>query len=518
MTTIALTAALEARLRRLEADDVIARIWARDPTVWSPDPATPELANRLGWLDLPATMDDAARTAGTLADTIRRTCDRVVLCGMGGSSLAPEVLWQVFGPRSGYPRLVLLDSTHPAAVRAAAPAGAERTLFLIASKSGTTIETASFEEYFWERTGRHGAAFLAVTDPGTALAARAQARGYRTVLSPPEVGGRFSALSPFGLVPAALIGIDPRALLARARAAADQCRRPARDNAGARLGALMAEAALQGRDKLTLLLDDRLASVGLWVEQLVAESTGKHGRGILPVVGESPDDFSGAEADRVFVVRGLGAAPDAPLRRAAERLSGSAGPVDAGWLEDPMDLAGEFFRWEFATAVAGAILEVNPFDQPNVAESKANTSRVLQAGGVPEPTAPAAAVHDWSADVRAGDYVAVMAYLPPSPDVDARLGTLRRALARRVGAAVTVGYGPRFLHSTGQLHKGGPPRGHFLQIVDGTSDDLPIPGAPYGFGHLIAAQADGDREALRARGRPVLRVGDLEALLAEVMG
>lgn len=519
MTPTPLASALEARLRRLAAADVVNRIWDRDPTVWSPDPATPELADRLGWLDLPTTMDAAAREAVALAEGVRHTCDRVVLCGMGGSSLAPEVLWQVFGPRGGYPRLVLLDSTHPAAVRAVTPAGApERTLFLIASKSGGTIETASFEEYFWEWTGGQGERFAAVTDPGTALAKRAAARGYRTVLSPPDVGGRFSALSPFGLVPAALMGIDVRALLARARAAADECRRPAPENPAVRLGALMAEAARLGRDKLTLLLDERLASFGLWVEQLVAESTGKQGRGILPVAGESPDSFSGTERDRVFVVRGLGDGAGTPLRHAGERLSGTAGPVDGAWLGDPLDLAAEFFRWEFATAIAGAVLEVNPFDQPNVAESKANTAKVLDAGLEPAPADPPPAVHAWIAGVRPGDYVAVMAYLPPSPETDARLDRLRRALARRAGVAVTVGYGPRFLHSTGQLHKGGPPRGRFLQIVDADGDDLPIPGAPYGFGRLIAAQADGDREALRARGRPVLRVADLEALLAEVAG
>jgi len=519
MTPTPLATAVEARLRRLDADGVIARIWGRDPTVWSPDPGAPELADRLGWLDLPAAMDDAAGRAVALADDVRRTCARVVLCGMGGSSLAPEVLWRTFGARDGYPKLVLLDSTHPAAVRAAAPAETlARTIFLIASKSGTTIETASFEECFWERTGHRGAAFIAVTDPGTALATRAATRGYRTVLSPADVGGRFSALSPFGLVPAALMGIDPHVLLARARAAAEDCRQPAGANAAARLGVLMAEGALQGRDKLTLLLDDRLAGFGLWVEQLVAESTGKHGRGVLPVVGEWPDELTGKERDRVFVLRGLAAGSDAPLPRAAERLAMHGGPVDAAWLDDPFALAAEFFRWEFATAVAGAVLEVNPFDQPNVAESKANTARVLRSSGAAAPADSPAAVHDWIAAVRGGDYAAVMAYLPPSPETDARLATLRRALARRTGVPVTIGYGPRFLHSTGQLHKGGPPRGHFLQIADTAGDDLPIPGAAYGFGRLIAAQADGDREALRARGRPVLRVADFPALLAEVEG
>jgi len=518
MAERSLTDAIETVLQRLATEQVVERIWARDTSVWSSDPATPELGNRLGWLDLPAAMGDAARIATAVADDVRGSCDRVVLCGMGGSSLAPEVLWQTFGAQAGFPHLVLLDSTHPDAVRSAAgPGSMERTVVLVASKSGTTLETASFEEFFWERSGQDGTRFVAITDPDTALARRARDRGYRhLVSSPPDVGGRFSALSPFGLVPAALMGIDVDALARRARAAADACHRPAPENAGARLGALMAVGAAHGRDKLTLLLDDRLAGFGLWVEQLVAESTGKQGRGIVPVVGEVPDDLTGAESDRVFVVRGLGADTHAAVRRAAERLARVAGPVDTAWLDDPAELAGEFLRWELATAIAGAMLGVNPFDQPNVAESKANTTRVLQEGHEPEPADDPGMLRHWLAGVRQGDYLAVMAYLPPSRDTDGRLATVRRALAQRTGGAVTVGYGPRFLHSTGQLHKGGPPRGHFLQIVDTPTADVPIPGAAYGFARLIAAQADGDREALRARGRPVLRLRDLDQLMAEV--
>jgi len=505
---------------RLDAENVVGRIWARDTSVWKDDPATPELADRLGWLDLPASMASMVPPIMACVAHVRGEFDRVVLCGMGGSSLAPEVLWQTAGPRDGYLRLHLLDSTHPEAVRRAAEDGAlHRTLVLVASKSGGTIETASFERYFWERTGGNGRQFVAVTDPETDLAHRARDLGYRRVfLSPPDVGGRFSALSPFGLLPAALIGLDPAQLLARARSAADACRRPAPDNPGARLGALMAGGALAGRDKLTLLLDDRLASFGLWVEQLVAESTGKEGRGVLPVAGEAADELSGTEPDRVVAVRGLGADGGSPLGRAAERLAGAGLPVDAAWLDDPHELGGEFFRWEFATAVAGAILGVNPFDQPNVAESKANTGRVLASGRPPTPADPAGAVRPWLGGVRRGDYIAVMAYVAPQAAMDRRLAALRGAIARRAGVAVTLGYGPRFLHSTGQLHKGGPPRGHFLQIVDAPAGDVPIPGAPYGFRQLIAAQADGDLEALRARGRPILRVADLDGFERELNG
>jgi len=518
MTDVSLVEAFETRLRRLAAERTVDRIWARDVTVWSADPDTPELGDRLGWLDLPETMEAAAGAAVALAEDVAGWCDRVVLCGMGGSSLAPEVLWRTFGPRAGFPHLVLLDSTHPAAVRDAAEAGApERTLVLVASKSGTTLETASFEEFFWDRFGGDGTRFVAITDPDTALARRARERGYRhTVLSPPEVGGRFSALSPFGLVPAALLGIDVHALLAHARAASDACRRVAPENPAARLGALMGEAALRRRDKLTVLLDDGLESFGLWVEQLVAESTGKSGRGILPVVGEVPDDLSGSESDRVFAVRGFGNGGSGAVRGAADRLARVAGPVDAAWLGAPEELGGEFFRWELATAIAGAILNVNPFDQPNVAESKTNTARMLK-----EPPGDSAAddpeaLPHWLAGVGEGDYVAVTAYVPPSRETDGRLALLRRAMAQRTGGVVTVGYGPRFLHSTGQLHKGGPPRGHFLQIVDRPVVDVPVPGAPYGFARLIAAQADGDREALQARGRPVLRLRDLDRALGEV--
>jgi hypothetical protein len=511
---------MAARVAQLNADDVVSRIWARDTSVWKDDPDTPELADRLGWLDLPARMEPVVPEIARFVEEVRAEFDRVVLCGMGGSSLAPEVLWQTAGRRTGALALHLLDSTHPEAVyRASESEALDRTLVLVASKSGTTIETASFERYFWERTDGNGRQFVAVTDPDTELARRGRDRGYRRVfLSPPDVGGRFSALSPFGLLPAALIGMDPAELLVRARRAADACRRPAPDNPGARLGALMAGGALAGHDKLSLLLDDRLASFGLWVEQLVAESTGKDGRGVLPVVGEAADELSGSEPDRVVAVRGLGGDARAPLGRAAERLAGAGLAVDAAWLDDPHELGGEFFRWEFATAVAGAILSVNPFDQPNVAESKANTGRVLAAGAPPMPPDPPGAVRAWLSGLRRGDYAAVMAYVPPDPAMDRRLAALRSAIAHRAGVAVTMAYGPRFLHSTGQFHKGGPPRGHFLQIVDAPALDVPIPDAPYGFRRLIAAQADGDLEALRARGRPALRVADLDGLELELTG
>jgi glucose-6-phosphate isomerase len=506
-----------ARLARLETERVVARIWSRDPTVWSSDPDTPELADRLGWLDLPSTMAARVPEIEAFADHARHRFDRVVLCGMGGSSLAPEVLWRVFGARPGYPRLHLLDSTHPAAVAAAAPVPLSRTLFLIASKSGTTIETASLDRYFWERSGANGSQFIAVTDPGTVLARSAAERGFAHLFeSPADVGGRFSALSPFGLVPAALLGVDIGALLEAAREEAVRLRASAADNPGAVLGALLGEGWAAGRDKLTLVLDPSLSALALWVEQLVAESTGKSGRGVLPLVGEGPETLTGDEPERVWVVR-TGRGPSGAVDALLARLREHGAPLDHGRLADGRALGAEFLRFEFATAVAGAILGVNPFDQPNVAESKRNTGRVLAEGTPPSPADPPDAVARWLEGPRPGDYVAVMAYLPPDPAVDARLAALQRGLRERTGVAVTAGYGPRFLHSTGQLHKGGPPRGHFLQIVDRPREEVPIPGESYGFARLIAAQAEGDLQALHARGRPVVRVNDwaqLEAVLA----
>jgi transaldolase/glucose-6-phosphate isomerase len=508
---------VQRRIAALETDAVAPRIWRRDASVWSSDPRTPELGDRLGWLDLARTMQPHVAAVTAFAEAVRGRFARVVLCGMGGSSLAPEVLWRTAGPRTGYPSLHLLDSTHPAAVRATVPEGAlGDTLFLIASKSGTTIETASFERYFWAQTGGHGAQFVAITDPDTALARRGAEHGFRHVfLNPPDIGGRFSALSLFGLVPAALIGLDIERLLADARDAEAALRAPGVDNPAIALGALLGEGALAGRDKCTLVTDPGIATLGLWVEQLVAESTGKGGRGVLPVAGERATDLSGREPDRVFVVRTLDAARDsaAGLR---ERAVAAGAPVDSAKLPSPYGLGGEFLRWELATAVIGVVLGVNPFDQPNVAESKANTNRVLQAGTPPVAADDPMAIQRWLGGVRAGDYVAVMAYLPPSPAMDARLADVRRALARRLGVAVTVGYGPRFLHSTGQYHKGGTPRGHFLQVVDRPAPETPIPGAPYGFERLIAAQADGDLEALRGRGRPAIRVDQWDRLLEEV--
>ena len=509
------------RLVELERADVPKRIWGRDPTVWKPDPHTPEISDRLGWLSVGEMMAPQVKSLTTFADEIRREFDRVVLCGMGGSSLAPEVLWRTFGRRTGYPALAVLDSTDPRAVTAALPGGdLERTLFLVSSKSGTTQETDCLYRYFWERAGGRGVQFVAITDPDTPLARLATERGFRRAfLNPKDIGGRYSALSYFGLVPAALIGIDVGQLLHRAHRMAEACAAwvPARQNPAAWLGAVLAEAALAGRNKATFVLSPGIGSFGLWVEQLIAESTGKEGKGLLPVAEEplGPPEVYGR--DRLFVVLTLAGeqgADDATEPRLGA-LKAAGHPVVRLALEDRYDLGQEFFRWEFATAVAGAILGINAFDQPNVAESKQNTKDVLAGKQPPAPPAPPATAPElerFLAAVRPGDYLALMAYLPPTPQNDRRLEAVRARLRDRLKVATTLGYGPRFLHSTGQLHKGGLPVGHFLQITERPDRDVAIPGMPYTFGQLEAAQAEGDLRALRGRGRPAVRIDGLALL------
>ncbi|MBI4728009.1 MAG: glucose-6-phosphate isomerase [Acidobacteria bacterium] len=505
---------MHARLDRMAAEDVAGRIWRRDHTVWKPEPR--EISNRLGWLDAPEAM--AEHAAGLRAFAERARADgftRALLLGMGGSSLAPEVLRTAIGPAPGTLKLSVLDTTHPAAVGAALSAvDPDRTLFLVASKSGETIETLSHLALFWSKVPE-GRRFVAITDPGSPLEALARERGFRRIfLNPPDIGGRFSALSLFGLVPAALIGIDVAQMLEGGREAARACGPdvPVAENPGAWLGALVAEAALAGRDKLTLLENPALGSFGAWVEQLVAESTGKEGRGILPVVGESlgPPDVYGD--DRIFV-GGL------PTSVELDELERAGHPVALlGLLASGSSarvLGAEFLRWEIATVVAGHALAVNPFDQPNVAEAKRATAEILDRGaGDPPSPGDAAPLLD---SLGPGDYLAIQAFVAPSPESSARLEGARLAIRDRRRVATTLGFGPRYLHSTGQLHKGGPPSGAFLQVVDAARGaDLAVPGAPYTFGELIDAQALGDLRALRARGRRVARV-TLESL-EEVAG
>ena len=446
-----------------ERSDVIDRIWERDSTVWT----GADEAKWLGWLDEPRRMRERVAGLAEFAAAVAADgLDTILLLGMGGSSLAPEVLGRTFGATS----LHVLDTTHPTAIRALEERiDLDRTLFVSASKSGSTLETRSHSDYFWKKTGK-GSQWVAVTDPGSSLEALAQERGFRRVFQgEPTIGGRYSALSPFGMVPAALAGIDVEALLASAESMAERCRRDD-GNPGYELGRAFGTGWREGRDKICIA--ETPGGFGLWAEQLIAESTGKQGKGLVPAPGESPDG---------------------PDRQAAvPQLAGAAA------------LGGEFFRWEFAVAVAATYLEINPFDQPDVQAAKDKTSEVLATGKEPALD-PEGSIEELVAQSREGDYLCVQAFIPPSAENDERIAAIVGEL-RKSGRVVTHGYGPRYLHSTGQLHKGGPNTGLFLQVVDGGGEELPIPGKPFGFRRLIRAQAAGDYESLKERGRRVARI------------
>jgi glucose-6-phosphate isomerase len=540
--------AVDARLAALERNGTMRRLWAKDPTLWSADPAHQEVARRrLGWLDLATRMRSEVESLRAFGrEAAAEGFTRAVLLGMGGSSLAPEVMQRTFGTAAGALPLTVLDSTSPAAVRAvSATHDPARTLFLVSSKSGGTIEVVSFEAYFheWVATARGadaGRAFAAITDAGTSLERLAGERGYRRVfVNPSDIGGRYSALSLFGLVPAALIGADPAALLDQAAA---EARRSSASSAGSAnpglvLGAALGELALAGRDKVTLVLGPEIASFANWVEQLIAESTGKDGKGLVPIAGEPLASVEAYGSDRVFVA--LSVEPLAePVERGLEALGRAGQPLLRGRLESRAALGGEFLRWEIATAVASAILGVDAFDEPNVTEAKQATQVALdrfladrrfparepvaRAGGlsVEMPPAMAEALRPhvstgsdpvaWAAALlrlaKPGDYFALLAYLHPTPAREACLERVRVAARAATRLATTVGFGPRFLHSTGQLHKGGPNTGLFLQLTAGDGDDVPIPGRAFGFGALIEAQSIGDYEVLARRGRRVVRL------------
>ena len=510
---------IEARLRQWEADGFVRRMLEHDPTLWAAR-GTPEIEDRLGWLDLPTTMagkaDDLMQFGREIAAEGVR--DAVVL-GMGGSSLAPEVFQTTFGNAPGYPRLSVLDSTHPAAVTALAEKlDLARTIFVVSSKSGTTTEMLSFLYYYWQKLTEIGAEpgphFVAVTDPGTPLEKLAQERGFRRVFSSPEdVGGRYSALCEFGLVPAALIGVDLHRLLAVTRSAHDASDEEIHE--ALRLGATIGECALAGRDKLTFVTSPSLNSLPTWIEQLIAESTGKLGFGIVPIDREPNVDYDGYGNDRVLIHIGLRNEAD------DEALQGLRAQVpEWAFVEQTIDDAHEISRlmmcWEIATAAAGAVLGINPFDQPDVQLAK-DLARVAMAGGGSgadsgrvvsiDDTDVEAAASEWLGSASSGDYVGVHVYLAPGSGVDDAVRRLRTAVGKRAGVATTAGYGPRFLHSTGQLHKGGANNGLFLQIADdSTANDVVVPETDYTFGQLIAAQSAGDAGALVQRGRRLLRV------------
>ena len=449
----------------MDGAELVRRIWERDAGVWTGS----DEAKWLGWLDEPQRMRERAGELTAFAAEVHADgIDTFVLLGMGGSSLAPEVLRRTFGVESFH----VLDTTHPRAIRALETSiDLERTLFLSASKSGSTLETRSHTDYFWERAGGHGARFAAITDPGSQLEQLARERGFRRVFAgEPSIGGRYSALSRFGMVPAALMGIDVDALLAPAEEMAGACRRE-EGNPGYELGSGFGEGWREGRDKICIA--ESGGGFGLWAEQLIAESTGKQGKGLIPAPGESPD---GAD------------------RQAAEAE-----------VPEPLALGAEFFRWEFAVAVAGAYLGIDAFNQPDVQAAKDKTNEVLATGEEPE-LEPQGSVEELLAQAHEGDYVCVQAFVEPRRENDLRIADLVARLRRESGCVVTHGYGPRYMHSTGQLHKGGPNTGLFLQVVDDEGEELPIPGKPFGFRRLIRAQAAGDLATLEERGRRVARV------------
>jgi glucose-6-phosphate isomerase/transaldolase/glucose-6-phosphate isomerase len=507
-------------LDALTQAQVIERLWAKDHRVWKQDPR--EIIDRLGWLTL---QDQMPQQLGPLHNCVSMAKEMkvkdVVLLGMGGSSLGPEVFRTVFGAQKGAPRLWVLDSTVPGWVRQVTAAiSPSRTLFLVASKSGGTIEVMSLFAHFWKLVtkakGNHGGRqFVAITDPGTGLEKMARDYGFGQIFTnPADIGGRYSVLSLFGLVPAALLGLNVTWLLDRAASMAERCRQQEdpKANPGTYLGAVMGSLAKTGRDKVTVIASPSLATFGLWVEQLLAESTGKEGTGLIPIAQEPVLKPSAYGTDRFFVYLKLKGDKNGALDRAVQALAKAEHPVLQFDLRDRYDLGGEFFRWEFATAVAGHVLGIHPFDQPNVQESKDNTNRVLETfqstGRLPDQASslPKEVTHDLSTRLHPGTYVSVLAYTTPSRSFETAVRRLRQALMRKHRVATTFGYGPRYLHSTGQLHKGGPKTGIFLELVDRMSPDTAIPGKPFSFGTLAQAQSVGDLESLRAHDRHAIRV------------
>jgi len=537
-------------------DRVVSRIWDRDISTFGAAPGSADaksIETRLGWLDVAHSMaPDLDRIVRMGADAKAEGIRAVYLLGMGGSSLCAEVMRSVFGIADGYPELFVLDTTDELTITgAAARLVPDETLFLVASKSGGTVEVASMERFFWQRISktagdRAGRQFVAITDPGTALHTLAKSRGYREIfVNPPDIGGRFSALSLFGLVPAALIGASARDLHAAGAAMAEGCRQENHANAGLELGAFIAAGVKDRRDKLTIALSPALASLGLWIEQLVAESTGKHGTGALPVVDEPlgrPGEYG---TDRAFV--SIATDFDAPDTAKLDALDAAGHPVLR--LRMRADgLGAEFFRWEFATAVAGAALGINPFDEPNVSEAKDKTRALLaaSAGGPlrgPKPAAeddgakvysrrftggsPAAVIRNAIDSLSAGDYVPFLSYLPADTTVAHAISVARQAIRSRAHVATTFGVGPRYLHSTGQYHKGGPNTALAFIVTADDDTATEIPEAGYTFAGLKRAQALGDVETLEAHDRRTVHIHlkdgrhaaqAIEHLFAEALG
>ncbi len=529
--------AVDRTLARLQVERFGVRLHERDATLWKQDPAEMRsIEEGLGWLDVVEKMLPNVQHLDDFRTELRQAGIRhVVHMGMGGSSLAPLVFQRSIGATPEGLPLTVLDTTDPATVLSIeGRCPVEQTLFIVATKSGTTVEPTEFMNYFYERLrrvkgDRAGENMVAITDPNTRLVHVAQERGFRKVfINMADIGGRYSALSYFGLLPAALLGIDVETLLNRTMEMVQACGPgiPVADNPGVRLGVAIGQLALLGRDKVTFLVPEALRTLGLWLEQLIAESTGKEGKGILPVAGEAIGDPRLYGEDRVFVHIGIRGVADVGLD-ALRALSDAGHPVISIQIEDLLDLGKEFYRWEVATATVGAILEINPFDQPNVQESKDNTDHLLALvraeGQLPaqDPAITAIPLRiygDQDASTvcdalvaffglaRQGDYVSLLAYLKEEPAIEDTLERIRLLIRDNLRLATTTGYGPRYLHSTGQLHKGGPDTGLFLEFTADDPVDVPIPGQPYSFSLLKRAQALGDLAALRRHGRRVMRI------------
>jgi transaldolase / glucose-6-phosphate isomerase len=506
--------AVRRRLETWASEGLAGKVWSKDRTAWFSEPRD-ELTNRLGWLDLPEAMGRAVTQLEAFGAEVQQAGIRdVVVLGMGGSSLAPEVFARVLG-RPDRPRLRVLDSTHPATVAAiGASLDLERSLFIVSSKSGTTIETTSFFRYFWSAvsgvSNNPGYHFVAVTDRGTPLAELAAERSFlRTFEADPDVGGRYSALTHFGLVPAALVGADLAALLSAAASVAGTCR-ATEDNPGLELGATLGELARAGIDKVTMVTGEDLAALPPWIEQLIAESTGKEGRGIVPISGEEPASPDTYSDDRFFV----GIDSDGSTRPLLDEMASEGHPVCHVGAGSPADLAGVMFLFEMAIAAAGAAIEINPFDQPDVQLAKTLATRAMEGKldleGVEAVDATDDGLRDAIGDLVCslgeGDYFCIQAFLAEHASTEARLEAIRRLVQVERRVATAVDYGPRFLHSTGQLHKGGSNEGVFLQLVDDPKPVIDVPETDFSFGKLVTAQAIGDHKALLDRDRRVLSV------------
>lgn len=550
------TRTVESTLEIWKENNLLTRIWEKDPSIWiqgtgSTD-SIAELTNRLGWLDVVEKINPILKELIDFSGNMRaKGIEDVILLGMGGSSLAPEVIMDVFGKRDGWPVLTVLDTTDPETILGLVTMlDPDKTLFIVSSKSGGTIETLSLFRYFYSyyqsiglEAGDH---FVAITDPGSGLERLANEKGFLEVFSsPPDVGGRYSALTVFGIVPAALIGVDIEKLIRKTDSMMELCgpKIEAEKNPAAVLGAFMGEMALKGRDKLSLVLSPSISRLGAWIEQLVAESLGKDGKGILPIIDEGSLEIEECGSDRAFVYIKLDGDDNTYLESSYQAVSSKGIPATQITINETYDLGGLFFIWEMATALSASIIGVNPFDQPNVESAKLKSRALMEEykkiGKIKtdNPLFVHAEIEFFGSEaihgktIKSGlesflngknetDYVAIMAYLPYDEELNDYLEEIRSGIRKISGLPVTLGYGPRFLHSTGQLHKGGGNNGLFIQITHKIFEDMEVPGESYSFGTLITAQALGDYEALRDEGRRVCRLNirdDIGENLEEIL-